>query len=371
MLARGRYGQKDAHPVATPAIVDARHAGRVRARRTLQQSERKHRHPNGGTYPITGVQSRKCVEVAGNPTTDDVRHSEWLRGFVRRRSLAAVISPAAAAYDSGSASAASIGCAIFEEARTDGPLFTRRWLARKQGRSGLGLRGLGERSRWVQFSNGQGRLLPLHDRLTKLDRSAAAKLPAEAGSAAVHRNVRASQSVVPPFAVVYRQHFEFVWASARRLGVGVEAIDDVVQEVFVVIHAKLGTLEQPESLRSWIYGIVRRTVSGYHRSRRAKNVSDPSFTVLAELHESAQPNPFDLAQKASEVQLLWSILADIAEPKREVFVLAELEEMTVPEIAQALGIPLNTAYSRLRAARQEFETALARHTARESRRDPG
>jgi RNA polymerase sigma-70 factor (ECF subfamily) len=61
---------------------------------------------------------------------------------------------------------------------------------------------------------------------------------------------------------------------------------------------------------------------------------------------------------------LWALLAELDEPKREVFVLAEVEEMTMPEIASALEIPLNTAYSRLRAARQAFEAALARHDAR-------
>ena len=66
---------------------------------------------------------------------------------------------------------------------------------------------------------------------------------------------------VPSFQSVYREYFDFVWSSARRLGVAPDAIDDLVQEVFIVIHAKLHTLEKPEALRSWIYGVVRRTVS--------------------------------------------------------------------------------------------------------------
>lgn len=210
--------------------------------------------------------------------------------------------------------------------------------------------------------------MPLLERLKKADQHAARETPAQPGSAVVRPDPRPSAVGLPPFGAVYRQYFEFVWTSARRLGVGTEAIDDVVQEVFLVIHAKLPSLQQPDALRSWIYGIVRRTVSGYHRSRRAKDTSAPSFTLLAELHESAQPTPFELTQQADQLQILSSILAELGEAKREVFILAELEEMTVPEIAQALEIPLNTAYSRLRTARQDFESALARRTARDLRR---
>jgi RNA polymerase sigma-70 factor, ECF subfamily len=164
---------------------------------------------------------------------------------------------------------------------------------------------------------------------------------------------------VPPFSAIYRDYFDFVWSSARRQGVGLGAIDDIVQEIFIVIHARLGTLEHPESLRSWIYGIVRRTVSTYHRSRRNKaGTSTPPGEIPA-----WEPTPLDAAEHRDEVRLLSSLLDSLDAPKRDVFVLAELEELTAPEIASLLGIPLNTAYSRLRAARQAFDEALARHNA--------
>jgi RNA polymerase sigma-70 factor (ECF subfamily) len=72
-----------------------------------------------------------------------------------------------------------------------------------------------------------------------------------------------------------------------------------------------------------------------------------------------QPSPLDLAVLSDELQLLWRLLGELSPRKRDVFVLAQLEEMTVPEIAEAIGIPLNTAYSRLRSARQEFNEAFA------------
>ena len=143
-------------------------------------------------------------------------------------------------------------------------------------------------------------------------------------------------------------------------------MDDVVQEIFIVIHSKLHTLQRPEALRSWIYGVVRRTVSTHRRSRRAQGqLAEPSETGAL---ESLEPTPFDLTQKNADLRLLAKLLAELDEHKREVFALVELEELTVPEVADALEIPLDTAYSRLRAARLAFEAALARHEAQSERK---
>ncbi|HET9930963.1 MAG TPA: sigma-70 family RNA polymerase sigma factor [Polyangiaceae bacterium] len=170
---------------------------------------------------------------------------------------------------------------------------------------------------------------------------------------------------LPSFAVVYRSYFDFVWSSTRHLGIDRDAIDDVVQEVFIVIHARLHTVQQPESLRSWIYGVVRRTVS---RHRRARKVRDNTRADWAELDSAAAATttmtPLEQHERDDNLALLSSLLNQLDEAKREVFFLAELEEMTAPEIAQALEIPLNTVYSRLRAARLAFDAALARHTAK-------
>ncbi len=170
---------------------------------------------------------------------------------------------------------------------------------------------------------------------------------------------------VSPFESIYRQYFDFVWASVRRLGVNPPATDDVVQEVFIVIHARLHTLEQPQALRSWIYGVVRRTVSGYHRARRVKEASGAALAAQPDSRREP-PTPLDLTEQNDQVKLLWSLLEELDEPKRDVFAMAELDELTVPEIAEILGIPLNTAYSRLRAARQAFDEVLARRSVRRS-----
>jgi RNA polymerase sigma-70 factor (ECF subfamily) len=78
---------------------------------------------------------------------------------------------------------------------------------------------------------------------------------------------------------------------------------------------------------------------------------------------SMRPSPADLAEQGDQVRLLYSLLEELDPPKREVFRLVEIDELGVPEVASILGIPLNTAYSRLRVARHEFEAALARRAA--------
>jgi DNA-directed RNA polymerase specialized sigma24 family protein len=105
---------------------------------------------------------------------------------------------------------------------------------------------------------------------------------------------------LPPFRTVHDCYFDFVWTCARRFGIPTDAVDDIVQEVFIVVHARLKTVERPTSLRS---------------------------------------------------------------------VLADIEEMTAPEISEAVGIPLNTVYSRLRIARQEFSEIVARERARAQARE--
>ena len=172
---------------------------------------------------------------------------------------------------------------------------------------------------------------------------------------------------MPTFETIYHQYFRFVWSSVRRFGVSTEAIDDVVQEVFLVVHSKLHTVRDPSAMRSWIYGVVRRTVSGY---RRANKITGDSFALHPpdQMVASTEPSPLDRSEQRAKLELLSTLLAGLSEPKREVFILVELEEMSVPEVAEALEIPLNTAYSRLRHARLEFEAALSHARSQSSRR---
>lgn len=167
----------------------------------------------------------------------------------------------------------------------------------------------------------------------------------------------------PAFDDVYEEYFDFVWRSARKLGVADASIDDVVQDVFLVVHRRLDVFEGRSSLKTWLFAIVLRVVSDYRRTKRRKGGLAPLPDEIIDLRCSS---PAHDAERAESVALLGRLLDELDEAKRTVFVLAELEDATAPEMAEMLGIPLNTVYSRLRAARIEFERALSRHRAREA-----
>lgn len=169
---------------------------------------------------------------------------------------------------------------------------------------------------------------------------------------------------VPSFHAIYHEYFDFVWSSAARFGVEPSAMDDLVQEVFIVIHARLHTLQDPKALRSWIYGVVRRTASSHRRARRTQAAAMSIGLPFDDEACSSEPTPLEYTERNAELSLLADLLGELDEEKREVFALVELEELTVPEVAALLEIPLNTAYSRLRLGRKMFEAALARHNAR-------
>lgn len=160
------------------------------------------------------------------------------------------------------------------------------------------------------------------------------------------------------FAEIYTRCFGFVWACTRRFGIAEAEMEDVVQEIFVVIYGRLHTLERPDAFRSWVYGIVRRTASSYHRAKRTRAANVEAFRSEPEMAYPQMPSPLELAEQADQVRLLWPLIEGLDPPKREAFVLSELDDMTVPEIAAAISTPINTVYSRIRAARQELDRAL-------------
>ena len=155
------------------------------------------------------------------------------------------------------------------------------------------------------------------------------------------------------FDEAYRAHFAFVWRSLRRLGVREEDAADAAQEVFIVVHRKLPEFAGHSKLTTWLYGICFRVAS---ERRRAPPRPEPSAQEAAALH--ARPaDPGAAAERHEGLALLERVLDRIPDEQRAVFCLFELEGMTGEEIAEALEIPLGTAYSRLRLARAAFSAA--------------
>jgi RNA polymerase sigma-70 factor (ECF subfamily) len=161
---------------------------------------------------------------------------------------------------------------------------------------------------------------------------------------------------------VYREHFAFVWRSAKRLGVADASLDDLVQEVFVIVHRRLQEFEARSSIRTWLFGIALRVARDHRRSTARKS---PLGSVDPDSLRATSAGPGESMERAEAVRLLHAILDELDDERREIFVMSELEQLPMPEIAVALGVNVNTAYARLRAARQSFEGALARHRARD------
>jgi RNA polymerase sigma-70 factor (ECF subfamily) len=166
---------------------------------------------------------------------------------------------------------------------------------------------------------------------------------------------------------IYERHFDFVWRNARRMGVREEDLDDAVQDVFVVVHRRIAEFEQRSSVETWLFSILLRVVQHYRRSKARRLAR---LTALLHFTSGdAEPEPregaLELLTRHEQAALLHRLLGDIDDGKRAVFILIELEQRSAPEVAEALGMNVNTVYSRVRAARQELERAVARLTASE------
>jgi RNA polymerase sigma-70 factor (ECF subfamily) len=167
-------------------------------------------------------------------------------------------------------------------------------------------------------------------------------------------------AIAPAFEALYREHYAFVWRSVRRLGIPDLEVDDVVQDVFVVVHRRLPDFEGRSSVRTWLFGIAYRVVRDKRRSFAAR---------VSRERQAEEPRPPTEPDRRlarhQAVAALDDLLAELDDDQRETFVMAEVVKMTAPEIAELMGVKLNTVYSRLRRAREAFEAALQRYLARQ------
>jgi len=157
------------------------------------------------------------------------------------------------------------------------------------------------------------------------------------------------------FDEIYDRHFPFVWRCLRGMGIGPASLDDAVQDVFLVVHRQLAGFRGESSVQTWLYGIARHVASN-HRRRDQRKLAP--LEPLESEPEHPDPGPLERAEDAEAAAFLAAFLAGLDDKKRDLFILAVLEEMTIPEVATALAIPLNTAYTRLRSVRADFQRAL-------------
>lgn len=156
------------------------------------------------------------------------------------------------------------------------------------------------------------------------------------------------------FEQVFAEHAAFAWRALRRLGVPEADVEDVCQEVFLIVHRRLGTFEARSSVRTWVYGICVRVASDHRR--RLRRAREESWASPPE--ESIPPPQDQELERRRALATLDAALDALDDDKRAVFVLYEIEELPMSEVAEVVGCPLQTAYSRLHAARRRIEASL-------------
>jgi len=158
---------------------------------------------------------------------------------------------------------------------------------------------------------------------------------------------------------IFREHGPFVWRALRRLGVGAGDVDDACQEVFVVVYRKLGEYEGRSQLRTWLYGIAVRVAAAQRRRAHVRR-EVPTDEPIGASEAAPAATPETAAAEREALALLDRALDELDDDKRAVFVLYEVEGLEMAEVAEALACPVQTAYSRLHAARKEVERAMKR-----------
>ena len=164
-------------------------------------------------------------------------------------------------------------------------------------------------------------------------------------------------------AELYREHDRYIGRVLRRCGVPEAELDDAIQETFLVAYRRLDDFEGRASPRTWLYAIAVRVASTIRRSHRREHARREK--AGDEMHGQLDIDPEAELSRAEAATLLDQMLDQLDDAKRTVFVLAELEGVKAREISEILGLNVRTVHSRLRLARQSFESAVQRFHAQE------
>lgn len=160
----------------------------------------------------------------------------------------------------------------------------------------------------------------------------------------------------PAFRDVFEAQFSYVWNVLKRLGVAERDLEDLGQQVFLQVHAQLSTFDTHRPIRPWLFSFAYHAASNYRALARHR----VELSIVAPEPIDSKPAADEQMITRQELELAELALGRVALDRRAVLLLHEVEGHGMPEIAESLGIPLNTAYSRLRLARQEYEQAVRR-----------
>lgn len=158
-------------------------------------------------------------------------------------------------------------------------------------------------------------------------------------------------------AELYRRHAPFVAKFILRMGVPRADLDDMMQEVFLIAHRNGGYDPGPAKPTTYLANIAYRIVYTERRKRKVRSFVESNDAQVSAA--GGKGDPEHTAAHNEHMKRLQHALDGLDEDKRAVFVLAELQGETVASIAAGMGIPVDTAYSRLRAARKLFSESVA------------
>ena len=184
------------------------------------------------------------------------------------------------------------------------------------------------------------------------------------GTHALATPARVESVEKPDFGEVYERYFHLVASWIHALGGPDADVEDVAQEVFLVVRRKLGRFDG-RNLRSWLYTITARMLRDHRRRAWFRHIRSGDDLDRLPL---TGPDVLEQLEHAQAQRLLYRLLDRMDERRRSVFVLYEIEGYRGEEIAELLGIPLATVWSRLRRARKDFLARVARLRKQESKR---
>ena len=169
-------------------------------------------------------------------------------------------------------------------------------------------------------------------------------------------NVEADQVF---FRSLFDAEYDYVHHSLRRLGVQARDLEDLAHEVFVEVYKNLARYDRQRPIKPWLFAFAFRRASDYRRLARHRT----ELGLPEDIAASTSPgrSAEDHAVDRQAARLVTVALEAMPIEQRAVFVLYEVDEIPMKEIAESLGIPANTAYSRLRLAREVFAAHAAKN----------